>query len=251
MKGVNKEIVRKISEKKNEPSWMLDRRLDALKVFESTPTPTWGADLSALKLDDLCFYLKPTKKTEKSWEDVPQKIKEKFEKLGVPQHEREFFAGVGAQYESEMVYHKLKKEWAEQGIIFLGTDEALQTHPEILKEYFGTVVPHTDNKFAALNSAVWSGGSVIYVPKNVKISMPLQTYFRIEAEQLGQFERTLIIVDEGASLHYLEGCTAPWHSTNSLHCGVVEIVAKKNSRIRYSTIQNWSKNIYNLKNRNP
>lgn len=245
-KGINKEIVQSISAAKQEPKWMLDLRLNALKMFEGSPLPEWGADLSELQLDNLNYYLKPTPHTEKSWEDVPEKIKTTFEKLGVPQHEREYFAGVGAQYESEMVYHKLKEEWKKQGIIFVNTEAGLKEHPELFKKYFGSVVPYADNKFAALNTAVWSGGSFIYIPKGVNVSMPLQTYFRIEAEQLGQFERTLIIVDEGAQLHYLEGCTAPWHSTSSLHCGVVEIVALKGARIRYSTIQNWSKNIYNL-----
>jgi Fe-S cluster assembly protein SufB len=245
-KGLNEKIVRSISEQKKEPSWMLELRLKALKTFEEFPVQKWGADLSGLNFENLRYYLKPVEKKVSSWEDVPEEITNTFEKLGIPQHEREFFAGVGAQYESEMVYHKLKEEWSKQAIIFLDTDSALEKHPKIFKKYFGTVVPYKDNKFAALNTAAWSGGSFIYVPKNVKITMPLQTYFRIEAEQLGQFERTLIIVDEGAELHYLEGCTAPWYSTSSLHCGVVEIIAKKNSRIRYSTIQNWSKNIYNL-----
>jgi len=245
-KRTKKEIIHSISKSKNEPTWMLELRLKALKTFQATPLPEWGPDLSELKLDDLTYYLKPTKKTEKSWEDVPKEIRQTFEKLGIPQHEREFFAGVGAQYESEMVYHKLKEEWTKQGIIFVNTETGLRDHEELFKEYFGSVVPYTDNKFAALNTALWSGGSFIYIPKGVHVTMPLQTYFRIEAEQLGQFERTLIIVDEGAKLHYLEGCTAPWYSTSSLHCGVVEIIAKKNSRIRYSTIQNWSKNIYNL-----
>ena len=207
---------------------MLDLRLKALKIYESTPIPSWCPDLSDLKLDDLTYYLRPT--------DDKKKQKQKTED----------FAGVGAQYESEMVYHKLQEKWAKQGIIFLGTEEGLQKHPELFKKYFGSVVPYADNKFAALNTAAWSGGSFIYIPKGVKVTMPLQTYFRIESEQLGQFERTLIIVDEGAQLHYLEGCTAQWYSTSSMHCGVVEIIAHKNSRIRYTTIQNWAKNIFNL-----
>lgn len=244
--GINQEIVTSISKQKNEPAWMLELRLKALKTFESMPMPSWGPDLGDLKLDDLHYYLKPVEKKETSWDDVPKNIRNTFEKLGIPQHEREFFAGVGAQYESEMVYHKLKKEWEGKGIIFLDTDTGLQKHPELFKEFFGTVVPYDDNKFAALNTAVWSGGSFIYIPKGVKVTMPLQTYFRIESEQLGQFERTLIIVDEGAQLHYLEGCTAPWYSTSSLHGGVVEVIAKKGARIRYLTIQNWSKNIFNL-----
>lgn len=244
--GINEEIVTKISHSKNEPEWMLERRLKALKMFESTKIPSWAPDLSGLKLDDLYYYLKPCKKKETKWEDVPTDIRDTFEKLGLPQHEREFFAGVGAQYESEMVYHKLKKEWEDRGIIFLDTDTGLKEHPELFKKYFGSVISYADNKFAALNTAVWSGGSFIYIPKGVHVTMPLQTYFRIEAEQLGQFERTLIIVDEGAKLHYLEGCTAPWQSKSSLHAGVVEIIAKKNSHVRYTTIQNWSKNIFNL-----
>ncbi|MBU1007889.1 Fe-S cluster assembly protein SufB [Candidatus Dependentiae bacterium] len=245
-RGLNKEIVRSISEQKQEPSWMLDLRIKALKTFESMPVPSWGPSLQDLSLDDLYYYLKPVKKKESIWDEVPADIKKTFEKLNVPQQEQEFFAGVGAQYESEMVYHKLKDEWKEQGIVFLDTDSGLKEYPDLFKEYFGSVVPYADNKFAALNSAVWSGGSFVYIPPGIQITMPLQTYFRIEAEQLGQFERTLIIVDEGSKLHYLEGCTAPWQSTSSLHCGVVEIIAKKNARIRYSTIQNWSKNIYNL-----
>ncbi|MCK4517584.1 Fe-S cluster assembly protein SufB, partial [Candidatus Babeliales bacterium] len=222
---LNQELIHSISEQKQEPSWMLELRLKALAIFESKPLPTWGADLSELKLDDLTYYLKPTKGKKNSWDDVSPKIRKTFEKLGIPQHEREFFAGVGAQYESEMVYHNLKTEWAKQGVIFLDTETGLRDHPELFKEYFCSVVPYADNKFAALNTAVWSGGSFIYVPKGVSVTMPLQTYFRIEAERLGQFERTLIIVDEGASMHYLEGCTAPWSSTSSLHAGVVEIVA--------------------------
>lgn len=226
-KGLHEEIVRSISEQKQEPTWMLELRLGALKIFESMPMPTWGPSLEKLSFDDLYYYLKPTEKKDTSWD-------------------KEFFAGVGAQFESEMVYHKLQDEWKKQGIIFLDTDSGLKEHPELFKRYFGSVIPYTDNKFAALNTAAWSGGSFIYIPPGVRVTMPLQTFFRIETEQLGQFERTLIIVDEGAQLHYLEGCTAPWSSTSSLHCGVVEIIAKKNSHIRYSTIQNWSKNIYNL-----
>jgi len=225
--GLNREIVQNISTQKGEPSWMLELRLKALEHFHQLPMPSWGPDLTELQFDNLNYYLKPTKKTEKTWD-------------------QEFSAGVGVQYESEMIYHKLKKEWSEQGIIFLDTDSALRQESELVKKYFGSVVPYSDNKFAALNTAVWSGGSFIYVPKGVKVTMPLQTYFRIEAEQLGQFERTLIVVDEGAQLNYLEGCTAPWHSTSSLHCGLVEVIAKKGAHVRYSTIQNWSKNIFNL-----
>ncbi len=246
---MNEKIIRDISKQKNEPAWALERRLEALKYFEKTKFPEWGPSLKDLDLENLTYYLKPFKKKEhnlQSWQDVPRNIKKTFEKLNVLEHEREFFAGVGAQYESEMVYHKLKKEWADQGIIFLDIETGLKKHTEIFKKYFGSVVPYNDNKFAALNSAAWSGGSFIYIPPGVKLSIPLQTYFRIESEKLGQFERTLIIVDEGASLHYLEGCTAQLYSTSSLHCGVVEIIAKKNSHVRYTTIQNWSKNIYNL-----
>lgn len=245
-KGLSQTLIKKISSQKNEPSWLLDIRLNAFDQFKSMSLPSWGPDLSALKLDDIYYYLKPLGKQQTSWDEVPKDIKQTFEKLGLPQHEREFFAGVGAQFESEMVYHNLKEEWASKGIIFINTDKAVHKHEDLFKQYFGSIVPTSDNKFAALNTAAWSGGSFIYVPKGVHITMPLQTYFRIEAEQMGQFERTLIIVDEGATLHYLEGCTAPWNSHASLHSGVVEIIAKKGSRVRYSTIQNWSKNIFNL-----
>lgn len=227
MQGINESVVRSLSEQKKEPLWMLDLRLKALKVFENAPTQTWGPSLSELSFDELHYYVKPKQFEEKHLDKEP-------------------VAGFGAQYESEMVYHSLKEEWEKQGIIFLDSSSGLKNHETLFKEYFGTVVPYTDNKFAALNTAVWSGGSFIYIPKGIIVSMPLQTFFRIESEQLGQFERTLIIVDEGAQLHYLEGCTAPWSTKSSLHCGVVEIIAKKNSRVRYSTIQNWSKNIYNL-----
>ena len=244
-KGIDAEIVRQISDLKKEPQWMLDFRLKSLEIFESKPTPTWGGDI-ALDFQDIYYYLKPTNGQEKSWDDVPQEIKDTFEKLGIPEAERKFLAGVKAQFESEVVYGSLQEDLAEQGVIFTDTDTAVREHPELLREYFATIIPPEDNKFAALNSAVWSGGSFIYVPPGVKIEFPLQAYFRINAESMGQFERTLIIVDEGAEIHYVEGCTAPMYSTESLHSAVVEIVVKKNARCRYTTIQNWSNNIYNL-----
>jgi Fe-S cluster assembly protein SufB len=244
--GLNERIVRQISAQKNEPAWMLDVRLKALKNFQERPFPSWGPKLTALDMNNLYYYLKSVEKQEKSWDDVPEKIKQTFDRLGVPQSEKKYLAGLGAQYESEMVYHNLRKEWEKQGVIFLDCDMALQQYPEIFKKYFGTVVPHNDNKFAALNTAVWSGGSFIYVPKGVQLTMPLQTYFRINAERMGQFERTLIIADEGSFVHYIEGCTSPSYLTSSLHAAVVEIIAKPGARVRYSTIQNWSRNVYNL-----
>jgi Fe-S cluster assembly protein SufB len=225
---------------------MLERRLQALHYFEQQPMPTWGADLSNLNIRDLHYYIKPVEQPQRTWQDVPEDIKATFDHLGVPQAERGYLAGLGAQYESEMVYHHLKQQWQEQGIIFLDTDSALKQYPDLFEQYFGTVVSYHDNKFAALNMATWSGGSFIYIPKGIKVTDPLQTYFRINAEQMGQFERTLIIVEENSSMHYIEGCTAPLYKTASLHSAVVEIIAKKNSRMRYSTIQNWSKNVYNL-----
>jgi len=243
---LNEDLVRLISEEKGEPNWMLELRLKALETFEKMPMPSWGPDLSELKLDDLNYYLRPKKIKQKTWEDVPSDVRQTFEKLNIPEHEKKFFSGVGAQYESEMVYHRLKDKWKKKGIVFLDIETGLKEHPDIFKEYFGSVISYSDNKFAALNTAVWSGGSFIYIPKGVKIDEPLQTYFRIESEKLGQFERTLIIVDDDAQMSYMEGCTAPVYSTNSLHAGVVEVIAKKNSRVRYSTIQNWSNNIYNL-----
>lgn len=245
-KGLNEEIVRSISAKKNEPEWMLNFRLAALKCFESRPMQKWGPSLSALNMNDIYYYIKPIENHVTSWEDVPKDIKYTFDRLGVPESEKKYLAGMGAQYESEVVYHNLRKEWADLGVIFLDTDTGLKLYPEIFKEYFGTVVPMNDNKFAALNSAVWSGGSFVYIPKGVNVTMPLQTYFRINAQQMGQFERTLIIADEGSSVHYVEGCTAPMYKTSSLHSAVVEIIAKKGSKVRYSTIQNWSRNVYNL-----
>jgi Fe-S cluster assembly protein SufB len=245
-KGLDHEVIDQISDMKNEPDWMREFRHKALDIFWSKPMPTWGADLSGINFDDIYYYIKPAEKQGRSWDDVPTEIKETFDRLGIPEAERKFLAGVGAQYESEVVYHSLREEWQRQGVIFLDTDTALREYPELFKEYFATVVPPTDNKFAALNSAVWSGGSFIYMPPGVHIEIPLQAYFRINAQNMGQFERTLIIVDEGASVHYVEGCTAPIYSTDSLHSAVVEIIVKKNARCRYTTIQNWSNNVYNL-----
>lgn len=244
-KGIDAEIVSQISEMKGEPEWMREFRLEALRIFESKPMPKWGGDI-AIDFDDIYYYLKPTDKQGKSWDDVPKEIKDTFEKLGVPEAERKYLAGIKAQFESEVVYGSLKEDLAEQGVIFTDTDTAVREHPELVREYFGTIIPSTDNKFAALNSAVWSGGSFIYVPKGVHIEFPLQAYFRINAENMGQFERTLIICDEGASIHYVEGCTAPMYTSESLHSAVVEVVCKRGSRCRYTTIQNWANNIYNL-----
>jgi Fe-S cluster assembly protein SufB len=245
-KGLNEEIVKKISQMKGEPQWMMDYRLKALAHFKQRPMPTWGADISGLDLEDIFYYVRPSNETGKTWDEVPTTIKKTFDRLGVPEAERKFLAGVGAQYESEMVYHSIQEHLEKQGVIFLSIEDGLKNHPDIFKEYFGTVVPIEDNKFAALNSAVWSGGSFVYVPKGVKVELPLQAYFRLNVANIGQFERSLIIVDEGAQVHYVEGCTAPQYSTNSLHSGVIEIVVKKNARMRYTTIQNWSTNVYNL-----
>lgn len=246
--GLSEEVVRQISHHKEEPEWMLKFRLKALEIWESKPMPTWGGDLSGLEatLDEIYFYLKPQDRMERSWDDVPQEIKETFERLGIPEAERKALAGVGAQYESEMVYHSLKEQWTEQGVIFESIEDGLKLHPELFREHFSTVIPPADNKFAALNSAVWSGGSFVYIPKGVKVDIPLQAYFRVNAERMGQFERTLIIADEGSEAHYIEGCTAPVYSTESFHSGVIEIVVKKGARFRYTTIQNWSNNMYNL-----
>lgn len=245
-KGLNKARVIEISEKKSEPQWMRDFRLHALEIFESKPMPAWGADLSALDPEDIYYYLKPTEKQHKNWDDVPESIKKTFQELGIPQAEQKFLAGVGAQFESEVVYKNLKKEWSDQGVIFTDMDTAVRLYPDLVQKYFATIIPPHDNKFAALNSAVWSGGSFVYVPKNVHITMPLQAYFRINAAQMGQFERTLILAEEGSSVHYVEGCSAPIYSSNSLHSAVVEIVALSNSSVRYTTIQNWAPNVYNL-----
>ncbi|BBO33210.1 Fe-S cluster assembly protein SufB [Lacipirellula parvula] len=244
-KGLNRTIVEQISEMKKEPAWMRDFRLRSLKIFESKPMPNWGGNIG-IDFQDIYYYLKPTNEQGKTWDDVPQEIKETFDKLGIPEAEKKFLAGVKAQFESEVVYGSLQEDLGKKGVIFTDTDTAIREHPDLLREYFGKIIPPEDNKFAALNSAVWSGGSFIYVPKGVKIEFPLQAYFRINAERMGQFERTLIIVDEGAEVHYVEGCTAPMYSSESLHSAVVEIVVKKHGRCRYTTIQNWANNIYNL-----
>ena len=245
-KGLNKEIVAEISKHKGEPQWMLEYRLKALEIFEKKPLPTWGGDVSQIDFQDIFYYVKPTSEEAKSWEDVPADMKRTFDKLGIPEAEQKFLSGVGAQYDSEVVYHKIKESLEKQGVIFLSCDHGLRDFPELFKQYFGTVIPSSDNKFAALNSAVWSGGSFIYVPKGVHVDVPLQAYFRINTRDMGQFERTLIIVDEGAYVHYVEGCTAPTYSSDSLHSAVVEIIVKKGGRCRYTTIQNWSNNVYNL-----
>jgi Fe-S cluster assembly protein SufB len=245
-KGLDEQVVREISKKKDEPEWMLEFRLKALAHFQQRIIPTWGPDLSKLDLDDIYYYVKPPQSEGKSWDDVPDDIKKTFDKLGVPEAERKFLAGLGAQYESEMVYHSIQEHLSKVGVIFLSIEDGLRQYPELFKEYFGTVIPIEDNKFAALNSAVWSGGSFVYVPKGVKVDLPLQAYFRLNIANIGQFERTLIIADEGAQVHYVEGCTAPQYTTDSFHSGVIEIIVKKNARVRYSTIQNWSTNVYNL-----
>ena len=244
-KGINAGIVRQISAMKEEPQWMLDFRLEALEIFESKPMPEWGGDID-IDFQDIYYYLKPTEGQGKTWDEVPENIKETFERLGLPQAEREYLSGVKAQFDSEVIYGSVSEDLDNLGVIFTDTDTALKEHSELLREYFGTIIPSLDNKFAALNSAVWSGGSFIYIPPGVKIEFPLQAYFRINAENMGQFERTLIIVDEGAEIHYVEGCTAPTYSSDSLHSAVVEVIVKKNARCRYTTIQNWANNIYNL-----
>lgn len=244
-KGLSEEVVRQISEMKNEPEWMLEFRLRSLEIFNSKPMPEWGGDIN-INFDDVYYYLKPTEGQSKSWDDVPQEIKDTYDKLGILEAEQKHLAGVKAQFESEVVYGSLNEDLAKKGVIFTDTDTAVREHPELLREYFGKIIPPEDNKFAALNSAVWSGGSFIYVPPGVHIDFPLQAYFRINAESMGQFERTLIIVDEGASIHYVEGCTAPMYTTESLHSAVVEVIVKKDARCRYTTIQNWANNIYNL-----
>jgi Fe-S cluster assembly protein SufB len=245
-KGLDAEIVTQISQMKEEPQWMLDFRLKALKHYEQRPMPDWGGDLSTLDLENIYYYVKPTNEESKSWDDVDETIKNTFDKLGIPEAEQKFLAGVGAQYESEMVYHSIQEHLEEQGVLFMSIEDGLQKHPDLFREYFGTAIPITDNKFAALNSAVWSGGSFVYVPPGVKVDLPLQAYFRLNTPNIGQFERTLIIVDEGAQVHYVEGCTAPTYTTDSFHSGVIEIIVKKGARCRYSTIQNWSMNVYNL-----
>jgi Fe-S cluster assembly protein SufB len=245
-KGLNREVVEQISFMKGEPEWMLDFRLKALEHFNQRPMPTWGGDLNQLDLDEIYFYAKPADKEGQSWDDVPDTIKETFDRLGIPEAEQKFLSGVGAQYESEMVYHSIQEHLENQGVIFISIENGLREYPDLFREYFGKVIPIEDNKFAALNSAVWSGGSFVYVPPGVKVDLPMQAYFRINTAELGQFERTLIILDEGAQAHYVEGCTAPIYSTDSFHSGVIEIVVKKGARMRYTTIQNWSTNMYNL-----
>src|ERR687886_571317 len=245
-RGISHEVVEAISEHKNEPGWMRDFRLRSLEYFEARPIPTWGGDLSEIDFDNIYYYIRPTEKQASSWDELPPDIKNTWDRLGIPEAEKKYLAGVGAQYESEVVYHKLQEDLERQGVLFLDMDSGLREHEELVKQYFGTVIPQNDNKFAALNSAVWSGGSFIYVPPGVKVEMPLQAYFRINAENMGQFERTLIVVDEGAYVHYVEGCTAPIYTTDSLHSAVVEILVKKGGRCRYTTIQNWANNIYNL-----
>ncbi|GDY28932.1 Fe-S cluster assembly protein SufB [Gandjariella thermophila] len=246
-RGLDEDVVRDISAKKGEPEWMLEARLKALRLFQRKPMPTWGADLSGIDFDQIKYFVRSTEKQAATWDDLPADIRNTYDKLGIPEAEKQrLIAGVAAQYESEVVYHKIREDLESQGVIFLDTDTGLREHPELFEEYFGSVIPAGDNKFSALNTAVWSGGSFIYVPKGVHVDIPLQAYFRINTENMGQFERTLIIVDEGAYVHYVEGCTAPIYKSDSLHSAVVEIVVKKNARCRYTTIQNWSNNVYNL-----
>jgi Fe-S cluster assembly protein SufB len=246
-RGLSEEVVRDISAKKGEPEWMLKLRLKALRLFDRKPMPTWGADLTGIDFENIKYFVRSTEKQAASWDDLPADIKNTYDRLGIPEAEKQrLIAGVAAQYESEVVYHQINSELERQGVIFVDTDTGLREYPELFKEYFATVIPVGDNKFASLNSAVWSGGSFIYVPKGVHVEIPLQAYFRINTENMGQFERTLIIADEGSYVHYVEGCTAPIYSSDSLHSAVVEIVVKKNARVRYTTIQNWSNNVYNL-----
>ena len=245
-KGLSEETVRTISEIKGEPAWMTEKRLHALKVFREKALPSWGADLKEIDFDDIHYYASPTDSKYNAWDMVPEDIKKTFDRIGIPEAERKFLGGASAQYDSEVVYHNLKKEWEEQGVVFLDMDSGLREYPEVVKQHFGSIIPTTDNKFAALNTAVWSGGSFVYVPAGVKVKIPLQAYFRINTKNAGQFERTLIIAEEGASVHYIEGCSAPIYSAGSLHSAVVELIAKKNSYVRYTTIQNWSNNVYNL-----
>jgi Fe-S cluster assembly protein SufB len=245
-KGLSEAVVEEISHLKDEPEWMRKFRLKALKHFQARPMPWWGADLSDIHFDDIYYFIRSTEKQAKTWDDLPEDIRGTWDKLGIPEAEKKYLGGVSAQYESEVVYHKIKDELDQMGVLFSDMDSALRDHPDIVKEYFGTIIPPNDNKFAALNSAVWSGGSFIYVPPGVHVDIPLQAYFRINAENMGQFERTLIIADEGSYVHYVEGCSAPIYTSDSLHSAVVEIIAKKGSRVRYTTIQNWSTNVYNL-----
>src|SRR3989339_864629 len=245
-RGLNKKIVQQISERKKEPAWMKNFRLSAYARYREKKLPLWGADVSTLDFNSITYYVQSQDRPQNKWKDVPQSIKETFERLGIPQAERKFLAGAGAQFESEVVYHSLHESLRKQGVIFESMDEGLRKYPDLVKEYFGTIIPSSDNVFAALNSAVWSGGSFVYIPKGVHVALPLQAYFRINAERMGQFERTLIIADEGSSVQYVEGCTAPTYSTDSLHSAVVEIIVKRRARVQYTTIQNWSSNVYNL-----
>ncbi|HFC10264.1 MAG TPA: Fe-S cluster assembly protein SufB [Chloroflexi bacterium] len=245
-KGLDEDIVRQISAIKGEPEWMLEYRLKAYRHFIERPMPNWGPDLSELNFDDIYYYIRPTDKAGRSWDEIPEEIKETFDRLGIPEAEQKFLAGVGAQYESEMVYHRIQEQLERQGVIFKSIEDGLREHPDLFRQYFGKVVPINDNKFAALNSAVWSGGSFVYVPPGVEVALPLQAYFRLNSANIGQFERTLIIADEGAKVHYVEGCTAPMYSTESLHTGVIEIIVRPGAYVRYTTIQNWSTNVYNL-----
>jgi Fe-S cluster assembly protein SufB len=245
-RGLTRATVEEISKMKNEPAWMTNFRLKSYDYFMDRPMPNWGGDLSNIDFDSIFYYAKPTDKAGTDWNDVPENIRKTFDRLGIPEAERKFLGGVGAQYESEVVYHSLREDLEKKGVVFLDTDSAVQKYPEILKRYFGTIIPPNDNKFAALNSAVWSGGSFVYIPSGVKVDVPLQAYFRINSKNVGQFERTLIIAEPGSEVHYIEGCTAPVYSSDSLHSAVVEIIAKKGAKVRYTTIQNWSKNVYNL-----
>ena len=245
-KGLNTDIVQEMSWMKSEPDWMRNFRLKSLSRFEKRPMPNWGGDMSGIDFDNIYYYIKPTEEQVDAWEDLPDAIKDTYEKLGIPEAERKYLAGVTAQYESEVVFHRNREDLERQGVLFCDMDTALKEYPELVKEHFGTIIPPGDNKFASLNSAVWSGGSFIYVPPGVTVEMPLQAYFRINAENMGQFERTLIIADEGSQVHYIEGCSAPVYTTDSLHSAVVEILVKKSARVTYTTIQNWSNNVYNL-----
>src|ERR687891_511639 len=246
-KGLTHRLVEDISEHKNEPQWMRDFRLKALEHFLARPQPTWGSPMLAeVDFDDIHYFVRASERAERSWDDVPEDVKKTFDRLGIPEAERKFLSGVGAQYESEVVYHQVREDLEQQGVIFMDMDSGLREHEDLVREYFATIIPANDNKLAALNSAVWSGGSFVYVPPGVKVEMPLQAYFRINTENMGQFERTLIIAEEGSDVHYIEGCTAPVYSTDSLHSAVVEIIAKPSARVRYTTVQNWSQNVYNL-----
>ncbi len=245
-KGLNEGVIKNISKMKKEPEWMTEFRLKSYKIFMQKPMPPWGPSLSKINFDDIYYYIKPTENQADSWEKLPKEIKETYDRIGIPEAEKKYLAGVSAQYESEVVYESINKELNKLGVIFCDMDTAVRKYPEIVKEYFGTLIPPHDNKFAALNSAAWSGGSFVYVPKGVKVGLPLQAYFRINAEKFGQFERTLIIAEEGSNVHYVEGCTAPVYSTDSLHSAVVEIFVKEGARVRYTTVQNWSKNVFNL-----